>query len=163
MGTRWQVSADNNDVLWGSRVCIHIYYSLCTLKRGMKSHYAITSSQVSFATSAAILDVIRRRGITVTNPEIARTTRCSPGDSHCARSNRLSSHSPPYFSSSLSPSSLCSSLIERSRVVSWIQNKLRQFVKSSFHEMELCMLVCRRRLPSSPFVLCTQCLKTAHK
>ena len=32
------------------------------------------------------------------------------------------------------------SLIERSRVVSWIQNKLRQFVKSSFHEMELCML-----------------------
>ena len=77
-------------------------YVQCTLKRGMKSHYAITSSQVSFATSAAILDVIRRRGITVTNPEIARTTRCSPGDSHCARSNRLSSHSPPYFSSSLS-------------------------------------------------------------
>ena len=83
MGTRWQVSADNNDVLWGSpaRVCVCVYmYTL----RGMKSHYAITS-QVSFATATAIPDVIRRapwRGNYCHKSRDSTHNKVLPGDSH---------------------------------------------------------------------------------
>lgn len=113
-------------------VCVYMY----TL-RGMKSHYAITS-QVSFATTTAIPDVIRRapwRGNYCHKSRDSTHNKVLPRGFTLAIDFLLTTCSTNH----LFPLSL--SLIERSRVVSWIQNKLRQFVKSSFHEMELCMLV----------------------